>query len=280
MSGKYYFKDIDIYNIIQPGNTDVGGNEFIGFPLTTTTFYLLEQPLPLAYTKSDANSDLSYLSSAALQRYNNNQPIDLQNSTPQKISTAIIPSGAKRISTICVGGGGGGGHGGSGQSNIAGTFKGGKGGDGGDGNYSAVYHYGISSNSIIKVYSGGSGPQGVNKGDNGLDGTPSKVFIGDNQNSGETQICLAPQGNGGDIGNNANSNSSGKAGKAGTNSPGYYVGTGTDTALSPYPSQNIYPPQDPSYGIGGIGGDGGNKSNGDQGTAGTSGYVVIYYYFD
>jgi hypothetical protein len=270
----YFYKDANINTIIEPGNTSAGGNYFIGFPTSyrNTPAYTIERPKPLSYRI--LGSDLSNNTTAQFTTYNNTQSKNITIPTPQSIYNPIIPTGAKLISVICVGGGGGGGHGGRGYYNsIYGTGKGGNGGNGGNGNYSAVEYYPVnSSNTSITIYSGGLGPQGVNDNAPGLPGTASQVVVG-NQT-----ICLAPAGNGGKGGNDG-----GKAGKNGDNgangtSP---VGTINASGITSYSgANNFYPPPTPGFGTGGVGGNGGNKSGGNQGTSGTSGYVTIYYYFE
>ena len=196
---QYFFNGIDIKNIIEPGYQYPGGNYYVGFPTTETPGYEIEKPLPLSYTIS--GTDLANTCKALSQKYNTSQTIS-------------VPSGAKYVSTICVGGGGaGGGGGGGGGDGVGKQNDGGNGGYGGDGNYSAVVQYSLSgiSNLTVTVGSGGIGGaggndsnnSGGNKGGAGGNGGDSSVT------NGSVILCTAPGGLGGGGGGSGNKNSNG-----------------------------------------------------------------------
>lgn len=261
---KYFFNGIDINNIIDTtGYQYPGGNYYIGFPTTVTPGYEIEKPLPLSYTIS--GTDLANSCKALSQKYNTSQTIP-------------VPTGAKYISAICVGGGGaGGGGGGGGGDGVGKQNDGGNGGNGSPGNYSAVFQYSLSgiSNLNITVGGGGLGGSGGSdsnngtgqKGGDGVDGGTSSII------NGSIILCDAPGGYHGGGGGSGNKNSNGGNGSNGlTALSGKFSGTGTANYIS------TYPPQDSGNGTGGTGGNGGNN-DGNNGNSGLPGYVKVFFLY-
>jgi hypothetical protein len=268
MSGKYYFKNIDITSIIASGTGIPGGNSYIGFPNSDKSNFIIEQPLNLSYKIS--STDLATLCKSKSTTYNTNA------------NGLTIPTGAKYISTICVGGGGGGGGGGGdGTSNNLNSNKGGDGGTGGDGGYAAIQQCPISSNSTINITYGtggigGEGGAGASNtvgnsgksGNTGLQGNSTIVYVDG------IAVCIANGGYGGNFGKGGGTGESGANGSPGVIGTGSYnTGkTGTNVTSGNYPPQN--------GGFGGAGSGGGNNSGAGDASPGNNGYATIFFLYE
>ena len=272
----YLYKNIDIKNLIQSGNSSAPPG-FTGFPVSTKYQYTsgLDKPFNFSYTSS-SGLDASQYATAITHAYN---------SSASGISTLIPGTNShfKHVSGYFFGGGGGGGGGGGTGVEYNGysySYKGGGDGTGGgQGGYVAILPTAINGSNIsivVGVAGGqGNGGGGANKGKggNGNNGTPggqSYILIGN------SQIAAANGGGGGYGGNGGTSSGGGSTnnttvsnGKGETNAPGV-VGPSTG-----YPSQNLS-----TYQAGGSGGGGagsGNVNSGDYGNNGKPGYVQIYF---
>ena len=151
---------IDIRNIVTgSGVTKVGG--YKDFPTLTSSTYAKMKPLLLNYSKNgDSSGDLMNSASAFTKLHN----------SPD--SSVVVPTGAKAIRVISLGGGGGGGGNGGGMKGTANAnnesdwANGGTGGPGGYGTYAySKEDYPLNGATKIAIAvgnRGGAGTTGIN----------------------------------------------------------------------------------------------------------------------
>ncbi len=271
MSIKYKFKGTDVSNIIQYiSENNYISSYYTGFPNSTPAEYQIDRPLALLY--SIQGVDISNNCSVNTYTFKNS------------INGAGIPTNAKYISAICVGGGGGGGGaGGAGYDGFGKENQGGNGGNGAPGAYCAIIQYScVGSNTYnVVVGAGGKGggggsEHGTNtagkgaKGGDGTDGGYSSLTI-------DTTIIDASGGNSGFGGNGGGENNDGDQGGSGTTPFGVIDPSNIIVAGETLTISSLYPPQ-----TGGSGGNYGNggKGNGNAGGPGTPGYVRVNFLYD
>lgn len=291
----YFYKSINLNQIYQNNGTTYGaGTPYVGMPTRTdpsgNVNFSGMRPLTFGYT-TNTDGDLSNIAVANLTI------INTSTTTP-----SAIPTGAKQIRWICVGGGGGGGGaGGFGRANVnnTATGNGGVGGTGGFGVNTAVtgsYNLQNVNSYGITIGAGGTGgTKGANRtvnnvtgkanavgssGNDGNAGGPTSLYVFTNASPNVQQIIATASGGnggGGGAGGSANADSSGN-----TNSSTGAAGTsGTPaafTSLSPvYPTPSVGSTSPGNPGTGDI-----DNSNGTTLTApsGRAGQVTIIWLYD
>lgn len=210
MSGKYFYKGVDIYNLITPGDVDPSNStSFIGFPKCDISRF-----------NNNFESVGTIDSGGFINMYQNSvtgKPIGTPNTLTHIVATyidytfdstkplnentiyTISPNNNpvnftfNHISAFCHGGGGGGG-GAGGSGNTVGGFRLGKsGGQGGYGAYGAVEKIPVNGETITLDIGrgglGGSGGRNVfltlsngGNGGNGGTGVETKLTIGSTVN--------------------------------------------------------------------------------------------------
>jgi hypothetical protein len=315
MAGKYFYKGVDINDLIQPGGTvDVNGYSFYsGFPKTVTpvgangTRLYTNFASPGGFTqlyKFNTNTDiginpnsgnLSTISEFSA-RY-----IDYYYTDGSKITITSPFTPCNHISVACIGGGGGsGGGGGIGQG--VSVFTGGNGGDGGDGGYAAAEKIPLNGQAIyLTVGKGGSGGGGGPKADpnfhnEGGDGSPGGNGGPTTLNIGNTNILTGYGGDGGSGGGGGNKANFGGNGGNGNFVDGYVnpsFGGNAQYITSNLTNERGYEPvkrgvavknfhitpYEKGYGYGVNGGSGGisHKNGADAGSPGSNGWCRIYF---
>lgn len=273
MSIKYQFKGIDVSNIVGGGNVNPGGNYYTGFPTSSPAEYQIDRPLALLY--SIQGVDISNNCSVNTITYDYSANITSY--------TANIPTGAKYISAICVGGGGGGGGGGGAGWKGAEKTKGGDGGTGGAGSYCSIIQYAQGSNTynVVVGQGGAGGNGGSERSTNGGSGPGSDGVPG--SSGGYSSLTIdeatidASGGTGGGGGGSGNENTGGGLGGPGETLDGVIDPSNISVVGETTKYIDSYPPQ-----TGGVGGDGGSggPDSGSVGGPGTPGYVRVNFLYD
>ena len=240
MAGKYFYKGVDVNNLLQAGtDTTTGSSYYTGFP---------KPILPVG-----ANGTRLYSNFASpggppgvprgftrLYKYNSNTDIGLDpnsenlstisefsaryidyiytNGTQITVDPPFTP--CNHISVACIGGGGGrGGGGGIGQGTK--VYTGGDGGRGGDGGYAAAEKIPLNGQTIyLTVGKGGGGGGGGGKADpnyhnSGGSGSPGGNGDPTTLNIGNTNILTGGGGDGGSGGGSGNTANNGGNGASG-----------------------------------------------------------------
>jgi hypothetical protein len=246
MAGKYFYKGVDIANLIQPNGTlNAPGNDtninYVGFykvvrpgsingTKLTTNFASVGSPT------TDPNS--SVVNGGFITRYKWDTNIDFgtpKDSNINEICARYIDyyytngsqltidppfSPCNHISVACQGGGGGrGGGGGIGQG--ASVYRGGSGGIGGSGGYAAAEKIPLNGQTIyLTVGKGGSGGGGgakakPNEYNSGGGGSPGGKGDPTTLNIGNINILTGGGGNGGSGGGGGNTANAGGNGASG-----------------------------------------------------------------
>jgi hypothetical protein len=249
MAGKYFYKGVDINNLIQPNGTwnAPGITNYVGFsrvvlPSSINVLKLTTNFASVGSPTTDPNSTV--VNGGFITRYKRNTNIDLGTPTDSNINEiaarftnyfytngsqlTITPpfSPCNHISVACQGGGGGrGGGGGVGQG--ASVYRGGAGGRGGSGGYAAAEKIPLNGQPIyLTVGGGGSGGGGGAKAspnfyNAGTDGSPGGNGGPTTLNIGNTNILTGGGGDGGSGGGGGNSANAGGAGADGSFIDGY-----------------------------------------------------------
>jgi hypothetical protein len=285
MAGKYYYKGVDLNNLIM----GFGGNVF---SYSDTNNFTGLAPAPFGYKINFVD-----LSTKCFAKTNFILKPDDTFSIPLNLSS---DSNYDRVDVILLGGGGGGGGGGGSGGGGYGNGGGGGGGAGG----AFVFFKNISP-SIINSCSlilgtggtgggGGGGSNGGNTGDGNIGnlGNDTKLIYN------TTDICVAGGGGSGGGGGRGNGQGNGAAGTGGTIGGVAYnstyvesyqylannVGSSGTVSVSASPASggnggsgyNWY--TTPVYGYGGAGGaGGGDKAWGSRGGDGEQGYAIFVY---
>lgn len=269
----YFYKNVPLNNIYASNGYSNTNNPFygyVGIPMGTSTIYTGLRPVSFGYKSS--GSDLSESVTAGYTSYYNDS------------NNVNVPTGAKSMRVISIGGGGGGGGGGGyGQckGNVAPTNTAkGNGGSGQAGTYGTIAYSNNDPNSNIPIdgnisVSVGQGGASGNAGNDSSRNSAGKLSTSGNEGNsgGAGQASFLTISN-----NNGNLNyllySNGVAGGEGGNGGTAFVVDGANTNSvqgnqnasdpnNPY-SSNVYP--DTSEGDPGAGGaPSGSGNNGNPG---------------
>jgi hypothetical protein len=307
-SNRYFYKNIDVKNLINTGTGTPTRTDYINWPRSSslnnsyTIFNLnnefptgsqitIEKPLPFLY-KDSSNNDLNTVNVCKKITYSEGNN---QNIITESISLKIASTNAnfKHFSGYIIGGGGGGGGGGGSL-----FYKGGTGGDGGTSGYVGAVAIGLNTNESninIEIGSGGNAGNGGNysssntngnSGNNGNDGNKSSLSIDANN-----IIMIANGGTGGQRGGGGKGSSNGNNGSNGTNGNANFTTSfnsvaigdtnirvnGSTTIPNDWPQRPIYPVTNQQYGTGGKGGSRGNAiGKGSSGNRGNPGYGEVW----
>jgi hypothetical protein len=307
MAGKYFYKGLDINELIEDGGTTTpsGANYFTGFPkcrisnLTTNFESCGLEGFIKNYTYQNTsietpseigtplNSNINKIV-AKYTTYTDNSAIN--SSVYFNTNRVIIPPPfCNHISAVCCGGsGGGGGGGGRGYKSIFPielVTNGGDGGDGGAGGYAAVERVPVNDTIFLTIGQGGSGEPGgknasgwqIESGDSGWSGSDGHETI---LKIGNKTIITANGGGGGSGGGSGNVTSNGGSGSRGSNGNGY-VNPNNYGGIAYY--ENEISQKVPSFdnnagGGGGLGYDDNSFSGGPSGGSdGNNGFCRIYF---
>jgi hypothetical protein len=278
MSSGYFYKNININNLVAPGSTTVPG--YIGFPssfLPSCNDTGFDKPTLFLY--SYQGTDVSNSTTATYNVTNNANNDGYSGTIPLAIPGTSIKY--NYVSICCSGGGGGGGGGGNG-TNLA---EGGDGAPGTSGSYAAVLDCPVSSISAINFSIGSGGTSGnanngVGAGAPGNKGGDTSVSLGI---IGSINCEGGFRGNGGGPTPGSAKGSNGNKTATSASNIGFsnYTSAITTVNAPTYTPLN-YPPQNQSFspdkgkgafGDGGAGNTGGNSSGGKPGNAG---FVLVY----
>jgi hypothetical protein len=295
-NSQFKFGNVNLYNIYK--NTDVLGDvdNYKNIPLSSgSTNYSSLKPL-----------DFNYYYGVTSLASNRTANYDIWN-TPGAYNSVPIPTGAKHVNVITVGGGGGGGgHGGKAGAKAGnGQYKsefGGKGGEGGFGKYTYFSKFSLGNENTIKVYVGSGGNGGTSGNDNGVKSNyngskvkwNSPTAVGNDGNPGNNggdsyvQIGISflqgDRGNGGNGGNGATA----KANEGSSNAtPGNAGNSGNQTSSTYAGAPNTYPQlltggfnSGSTCGVGGSGAIDGVKPAQPSGFPGVNGSVVVVWLYE